>query len=226
MEISSLIRKQEFFQAIDISVLLYGCTIWILMEHMNKSYMKIKQEFCVLFRAVPNKAVTVRLHASHLKIQTNKTNQTCWTLNLLVTFSKGFLHLNTPMLADQRNLHYLCIDNEFSLENLPLAIDDTSQWQQTVMGHRAISTTWYYIYHTHTHTSKVYPLEKFRNSYSILLNFKAKLVSFFFFFFFSFYEYISVLYIPEIKHYLVINWFWKLAKKILNKFLEILFFQK
>ena len=32
--------KQEFFQAVAVSVQLNGCTTWTLMEHWRKSYMR------------------------------------------------------------------------------------------------------------------------------------------------------------------------------------------
>ena len=41
--------KWDFFQDIAVSVLLYGCTTWILMKRLEKSLMGTTQEHDVLF---------------------------------------------------------------------------------------------------------------------------------------------------------------------------------
>ena len=41
--------KRSFFQAVVVSILLYGCTTWTLTKRMEKSLTAITQECCELY---------------------------------------------------------------------------------------------------------------------------------------------------------------------------------
>ena len=60
--------KRSFFQATDVSILLYGCTTWTLTKRLEKklddNYTRMLQAIQVL-AATPHKAPTIRPPASH-----------------------------------------------------------------------------------------------------------------------------------------------------------------
>ena len=86
MEISNKI-KQEFFQAVAVSVQLYGCTTWTLMKCLES---KLDRKYTRMLHAVLNKSRKQHCHktaalwplASHLKNHPSKTNKSwifqCW----------------------------------------------------------------------------------------------------------------------------------------------------
>ena len=42
-------RKRSFFLAVAVSILLNGCTTWVLTKHMEKTLTVITQEYCELY---------------------------------------------------------------------------------------------------------------------------------------------------------------------------------
>ena len=101
-------------------------------------------------------------------------------MNSRVTFCYGLLLMDTPGLADQQRLWYICSveGTRCSLEDVPAVIDDKDRWLERVMGPSNVRTTWWWWWrwwwlhlslkiigstdyirqnthtHTHTHTHK------------------------------------------------------------------------
>ena len=58
--------KRSFFQAVIVSILLYGCTTWTLTKHMEKKLHKnAASNIEKVLEAVPNKAAAVRPPTTH-----------------------------------------------------------------------------------------------------------------------------------------------------------------
>ena len=45
--------KQEFFQAVAVSILLYGYTLWNVTKHLEKKLDRKAQIWCIMFRTNP-----------------------------------------------------------------------------------------------------------------------------------------------------------------------------
>ena len=62
-------------------------------------------------------------------------------MNSLATFSDSVLHMDTPLLADQKktNIHQLFTDAEYCLEDLPRTMVSRDGWQEGV---RVNGTPW------------------------------------------------------------------------------------
>ena len=77
--------KRSFFQAAVVSILLYGCTTWMLAKRLEK---KLDGNYTRMLRAILNKSwrqhptrpQTIRPPASHHENYPSQTNQTCRTL--------------------------------------------------------------------------------------------------------------------------------------------------
>ena len=74
--------KQDFFQAVTVSIILYRSTTWTLIKHREKKLnweLHKNAAFCLeqILEAAPNKTVGVQAPASHLTNHSNKTNKTC-----------------------------------------------------------------------------------------------------------------------------------------------------
>ena len=86
MEIKSLYKvRQEFFQAVVMSVLLYGCTTWNLTKCLEKklsgNYIRMLHVVLNKFwKQHSNKTGVVWPLTSHLANHQSKTNKTCWVL--------------------------------------------------------------------------------------------------------------------------------------------------
>ena len=75
--------KRNFFQAMVVSILLYGCTTWTLTKCLEK---KLDGNYTRMLRAIlnkywrPHKAPAVRPPTIHHENYPSETNQTCGTL--------------------------------------------------------------------------------------------------------------------------------------------------
>ena len=78
--------KWDFFQAVAVSILLYGCTTLMLKKKMlrEKTWWKLFKNatrcFELILEAKPYKTEAVRPLTSHLKNHPSKVNKTCRTL--------------------------------------------------------------------------------------------------------------------------------------------------
>ena len=104
--------KRDFFQAVTVSVLLYGCTNVDANENNGEKarwdlYKNVTCCFEQMLEATTNKIAVVRLHISHLTNYPNKTKKdkqgTAGKVrrNSKETFSDWLLHKNAPALANQ-----------------------------------------------------------------------------------------------------------------------------
>ena len=95
------------FQAVVVSILLYGCTTSTLMKHIEK---KLNGNYTRMLHAVLNKSC--KQHPTkHLTSHLSKTNRWGTTgeirKNTEATFSYGLLYMDLPVLTDQLRLTYI-----------------------------------------------------------------------------------------------------------------------
>ena len=128
--------KRDFFQAVTVSILLYGYTAWTLTKCIEK---KVDAKYSRMPRAAlnkfldttPSKTEAVQPLASHLTNHQHKTKKTCWSLlkkqrwtnlqhSLMDTCT---LRASVGQLA-KTCLHHLCVDTWCSQEYLSGATDD------------------------------------------------------------------------------------------------------
>ena len=146
--------KLDFFQAVFVSILLYGCTPWMLTKHIDKnatSYFEQIQE------ATSHEPTAVRPLTSHLISHTCKTNKTCGTLvenqrQAHVMFFYGPFHMDWPVLADQQELIYInCVQTQHVVwkncrERWMIGTDEEREREREREGGIfAVSATWWYI---------------------------------------------------------------------------------
>ena len=136
--------KRSFFQAAVVSILLYGCTTWMLTKRMEK---KLDVNYTRMLRAILNKSwrqhPTKQQLYGHLPpiMKTMKVRQTrhaghCWRSRdklvsdvLLWTPSHGRTKAECPV---RTYIQQLCADTVCSPEDLPKAMDDRKVWQERV----------------------------------------------------------------------------------------------
>ena len=108
--------KQDFFQAVAVSILLYGCTTWSLTKCMEK---KLDGNYTRMVHAILNESwkqsfpqiAAAQLLTFHLKNHEHDVQDTASEArkNSWVTFFYGPLHLDLPLLANQQELTWaLC----------------------------------------------------------------------------------------------------------------------
>ena len=141
--------KRSFFQAAIVLILLYGCTIWMLTKCVEK---KLDVNYTRMLWAILNKSWKQH-HAKrqlygHLPtitktIQVRRTRHAeyCWRSRdelirdiLLWTPSHGQAKAGQPVRTD----------TEYSLEDLPEAMDNREGWRERVRDIRADGTIWWW----------------------------------------------------------------------------------
>ena len=148
--------KRSFFQAVVVSILLYGCTTWTLTKRLEK---KLDGNYTRMLRATLNKSW--RQHPTrhqlygHLPpitktIQVRRTRHPghCWRSRdelisdvLLWTPSYGRAKAGRPA---RTHIQQLCEDTGCSPEDLPEAMNDREKWRERVGDIRASITTWWW----------------------------------------------------------------------------------
>ena len=153
--------KRSFFQAVVISILLYGCTTWTLTKRLEK---KLDGNYTRMLRAILNKSwrqhPTKHQLYGHLPpitktIQVRRTRHAghSWRSRdelisnvLLWTPAYGRAKAGRPA---RTYIQQLCEDTGCSQEDLPEALNKREKWRERVRDIRAGSTTWWwciYIY--------------------------------------------------------------------------------
>ena len=145
--------KRSFFQAVVVSILLYGCTTWKLTKRMKK---KLGDNYTRMLRAILNKSwrqhPTKQLLYGHLppitnaiKIRRTKHAGHCWrskdelTSDVLQwTPSHGRAKAGRPA---QTYIQQLCADTGCSPEDVPEAMYDRVGWRERVRDICADSAT-------------------------------------------------------------------------------------
>ena len=145
--------KRSFFQAVAVSILLYGCTTWTLTKWTEK---KLDSNYSRMLRAILNKSC--RQHPTKQQLyghlppitKTIKIGRTrhvghCWRSRdelisdvLLWTPSHGRAKTGWPA---RTYLQQLCVDTGYSPEDLPEAIE---VWREKVRDIRADDATWWW----------------------------------------------------------------------------------
>ena len=148
--------KRSFFQAAVISILLYGCTTWMLTKRLKT---KLDGNYTRMLRAILNESW--RQHPTrhqlygHLPpitktIQVRRTRNAghCWRSKddlisdvLLWTPAYGWAKAGRPARI---YIQQLCEDTGCSPEDLPEEMKDREKWRERVRDIRASGTTWWW----------------------------------------------------------------------------------
>ena len=147
--------KRSFFQAAVVSILLYGCTTWMLTKRLER---KLDGNYTRMLRAVLNKSW--RQHPTRLQlyghlppitktIQVRRTRHAghCWRSKdelksdvLLWTPTYGCAKVGRPA---RTYIQQLCEDTGCNPEDLPEAMNDREKWRERVRDIRAGGATWW-----------------------------------------------------------------------------------
>ena len=106
--------KREFFQVVDASVLLYGCTSWTLRKRLEKNYMGTLQIAMCRFKIILGAHPIKQLLYSHCFINhPRKTRKTCWSplgkSGRTLPWISPYRHNSVDHPAKTYN-HQLCMD--------------------------------------------------------------------------------------------------------------------
>ena len=134
--------KHSFFQAVVVSILLYGCTTWTVTKRLEK---KLDGNYTRMMRATLNKSW--RQHStkhqlySHLPtitktIQVRQTRHAghCWRsrdelIKDVLLWTPTYGQAKAGRLA-RTYIQQLCEDTECSHEDLPEAMNDWEKWRE------------------------------------------------------------------------------------------------
>ena len=148
--------KRSFFQAVVVSILLYGCTTWTLTKRLEK---KLDGNYTRMLQAILNKSW--RQHPTRHQlygqlppitktIQVRRTRHAghCWRSRdelisdvILWTPTYGRAKAGRPA---RTYIQQLCEDTGCSPEDLPEAMNDREKWRERVRDIRACGTTWWW----------------------------------------------------------------------------------
>ena len=149
--------KRSFFQAVVISIKLYGFTTWTLTKWLEK---KLDSNYTRMLRAILNKSwrqhTTRHQLYSHLPpitktIQVRRTRHAghCWRSKdelisdvLLWTPTYGRAKAGWPALTYTQQL---CEDTGCSPEDVPKTMNDRKKWWERVRDICASGMTWWYL---------------------------------------------------------------------------------
>ena len=137
--------------AVDMSVLLYCCSIWTLMNHLEK---KLSRNYSRMLQAVLNKSWKQHTTKQQLKsyllpiLQTSQVRQTrdakhCWRskdehISNILWWTTIHEHTSVNQLA-KTCIHQLYVDTGGHLDDLTRVMANRDRWQETVKG----STPWW-----------------------------------------------------------------------------------
>ena len=146
--------KRSFFQAAVVSILLYGCTIWMLTKRLEK----LDGNYTRMLWAILNKSW--RQHPTRHQLYGHqppitKTIQVKWTRHcwrssdelisdvLLWTPTYGRAKAGRPA---RTYIQQLCEDTGCSPEDQPEAMNYREKWRERVRDIRACGMTWWWWY--------------------------------------------------------------------------------
>ena len=133
--------KRSFFQEAVVSILLYGCTTWMLTKCMEK---KLDGNYTRILRAILNKSwmqyPTKQQLYGHLpsitktiKIRRTRHTGHYWrSRDELISDVLLWTPLHGWAKAARTYIQQLCADTGCSLEDLPEAMDDREVWRERV----------------------------------------------------------------------------------------------
>ena len=134
--------KRSFFQAAVVSILLYGCTTWMLTKRLEKKLDGNWQQHPTRhYGHLPPITETIQVrrtrHAGH-----------CWRSKdelisdvLLWTLTYGRAKAGRPA---RTYIQQLCEDRGCNPEDLPEAMSDREKWRERVRDIHAGGTTWWW----------------------------------------------------------------------------------
>ena len=140
--------KRSFFQAVVVSILLYGCTTWTLTKRLKK---KLDGNYTIMLRAILNKSwrqhptrhqLYCQLPPITKTIQVRRTRHAgyCWrSKDKLISDVKAKVGRPARTYIQQ-----LCEDTGCNPEDLPKVMNDREKWWERVRDIRAGSTTWWW----------------------------------------------------------------------------------
>ena len=148
--------KRSFFQAVVVSILLYGYTTWTLTKQMEK---KLDGNYPRILRAILNKfwrqhPIKQQLY-DHLPpiMKTIQVRQTwharhCWRsrdelISCILLWTPLHKRAKVGWLA-RNYIQQLCTDTGCNLEDLPEARDDREEWWERVRDIHAGGATWWW----------------------------------------------------------------------------------
>ena len=158
--------KRSFFQAVVVSILLYGCTTWTLTKRLEK---KLDGNYTRMLRAILNKSwrqhPTRRQLYGHLPpitktIQVRRARHAghCWRWKdelvsdvLLWTPTYGQAKAGRPARTYKQQL---CEDTGCNPEDLPEVMNDREKWREMVKDIRGGGTSWWWWWCNHLTVSK------------------------------------------------------------------------
>ena len=145
--------KRSFFQAADVSILLYGCTISTLTKRLKK---KLDGNYTRMLRPILNKSwqqhptrhqLCSQLPPITKTIQARRTRHAGHCRRSKGEFISDVL-LWTPAYGQpkagrpaRKYIEQLCEDTGCSPEDLPEAMNDREKWRERVRDIRARGTT-------------------------------------------------------------------------------------
>ena len=147
-----------FFQVVAVSILLYGCTTWMVMKCMEKKLggKNTKNTMCPVLNISWKWHPTKQHLYGHLSL-ISQTIQVKWTRHAKYCWwSKNKLKRDILLWAPTYGCTSVgcpgqfCADTRCSLEDLSEAIDDTDGWWERVMESQTVSMTgwwWWYTYY-------------------------------------------------------------------------------
>ena len=148
--------KRSFFQAVVVSILLYGCTTWTLTKRLEK---KLDGNYTRMLRAILNKSwrqtpkdtsCTATCLPSQKTIQIRRTRHAghwCRSKDELIsdvlqwTPTYGQAKAGRPA---RTYIQQLCEDTGCNPEDLPEVINNREKWRERVRDIRAGGTTWWW----------------------------------------------------------------------------------
>ena len=155
---SDLIDKMKcsFFQAAVMSILLYGCTMWMLTKRLEK---KLDGNYTKMLRVILNKSwwqhPTRHQLYGHLPpimktIQVRWTRHAghCWRsrdelISEVLLWTPTYSRAKAGWPA-RTYIQQLCEDTGCCPEDLPEAMNDREKWRERVRDIHATSTTWWW----------------------------------------------------------------------------------
>ena len=145
--------KRSFFQAVVVSILLYGCTIWTITKCMEK---KLDGNYTRMLRAILNMSWRQQQLYGHLPpiTKTLKIKRTRYAVHGEVGTSICDVLLWTPSHEHAKAgrpartyIQQLYADTGCSPEDLPEAMNDREGWRERIRNIRADRATWWWYMH-------------------------------------------------------------------------------
>ena len=141
--------KGSFFLAAVVSILLYGCTTWMLTKRLEK---KLDGNYARMLRAILNKSwwqhPTRHQLYGHLPpvtktIQVRRTRHADELISDILQWTPTYGRAKAGRPA-RTYIPQLCEDTGCSPEDLPETMNDREMWRERVRDIRASDTTWWW----------------------------------------------------------------------------------